>query len=125
MAALLVWRYRQISGECSPFSLSCEPRTYNQKGSSSFLSVRARPRLGPAPGGVSGSLISCGMAPESKAVAPVALVRVAEEGTFPVETKGVCVRVGERECVFRESSERRFREGPLWSGEYKYVQHKL
>ena len=67
------------------------------------------------------------MAPDSKAVAPVALVRVAEEGTFPVETKDVCVREGERErvCVFRESSERRFREGPLWSGEYTYVQRKL
>ena len=52
------------------------------------------------------------MAPESKAVAPVALVRVAEEGNFPVETKDVCVREGERESVcvqrkFREKVQRR------------------
>lgn len=48
------------------------------------------------------------MAPEPKALAPVASVRVAEEGTFPVETKGVstCVRAGERECVYPEVSEK-------------------
>ena len=48
------------------------------------------------------------MAPEPKAVAPAASVRVAEEGTFPVETTGVstCVRAGERECAYPEVSEK-------------------
>ena len=46
------------------------------------------------------------MAPELKVVAPVTLVRDAEEGIFPVKTKDVCVCVCVCVCVYERVRER-------------------
>lgn len=97
-----------------PF-LSCEPKASKQRGSSSAAEGESPAMWGSSSGGISCSLIGCGMAPELKATTPMALVRDTEEGQWhlpqdrqrciQVRRRGVCLYTRTHVCMCGHSQE--------------------